>query len=319
MTNAAMFRPKVVVIGSINMDLVVRCQRLASPGETLPGTSLQEIPGGKGANQAVAAARLGGDVTMVGKVGNDAFATTLLNSLRQAGVHTDHVATAADCGSGIAIIQVENSGQNSIIVVPGANALVSVDDVHRAEAAIAAADVVLLQLEIPVETVAAAVQLARRHQVPVIVDPAPARTDLPAEILSADWLCPNETEAEVLSGFSVRTPVDAANAAAALRTTDQTTVVITLGDQGAVCHTGEATLHLEAFPVTPVDTTAAGDAFAAALGIAIAKDCLPAMAVRYAAAAGALAATQPGAQPGMPTADAVDQLLNNHSPSQHLL
>ncbi|MGB0740068.1 MAG: PfkB family carbohydrate kinase, partial [Planctomycetaceae bacterium] len=198
-------------------------------------------------------------------------------------------------------------------------ALVSVDDVHRAEAAIAAADVVLLQLEIPVETVAAAVQLARRHQVPVIVDPAPARTDLPAEILSADWLCPNETEAEVLSGFSVRTPVDAATAAAALRTTDQTTVVITLGDQGAVCHTGEATLHLEAFPVTPVDTTAAGDAFAAALGIAIAKDCLPAMAVRYAAAAGALAATQPGAQPGMPTADAVDQLLNNHSPSQHLL
>ena len=314
MSQAAVFRPRVVVIGSINMDLVVRCAHIARPGETLAGNSLQEIPGGKGANQAVAAARLGADVMMVGKVGNDAFAETLLQSLQREGINTDHVGRAADCGSGTAVIQVADSGQNSIVVIPGANALVTVDDVHAAEAAVASASVVLLQLEIPVETVAAAVQLARRYHVPVVVDPAPAQKNLPAEILSADWLCPNETEAEILTGQPVTDPASAAKAAASLNTGPHMSAIVTLGDQGVVCSDRDGTVHLSAFSVTPVDTTAAGDAFAAALGIAVARGFIRDQALRYAAAAGALAATRPGAQPGMPTTQDVDQLLAGNLP-----
>lgn len=314
MSQAAVFRPRVVVVGSINMDLVVRCARIARPGETLTGNSLQEIPGGKGANQAVAAARLGAEVIMVGKVGNDAFAETLLQSLRQEGINTDHVGRTTDCGSGTAVIQVEDSGQNSIVVIPGANALVSVDDVHAAADAIASASVVLLQLEIPVETVAAAAILARQHHIPVVFDPAPAQADLPLELLQADWLCPNESEAEILTGHPVADPAAAAQAAATLTSAGHTSAIVTLGDQGVVCADRDGTVHLPAFPITPVDTTAAGDAFAAALGIAVARGFGRDQALRYAAAAGALAATRPGAQPGMPTAADVDQLLAGELP-----
>jgi ribokinase len=310
---------RIVVIGSINMDLVIRCETIARPGETISGRSLEEIPGGKGANQAVAAARLGAAVTLVGRVGDDAFGQLLRDGLEREGIDLRFVWTTAGTSSGVAVIQVDDGGQNSIVVIPGANAALTPEDVWAAESAIAEADAVLLQFEIPQETVAAAVLLARRHSVRVIVDPAPAREDVDATVLSADWLLPNETEAERLTGLPVQTADEACAAAVSLRQRGCLRSVITRGEHGVIMADADGELWcVEPYRVVTVDTTAAGDAFAAGLAIGLSQGKSDADAVRYACAAGATAAARPGAQPAMPSMRDVELLMREQPESGRL-
>lgn len=291
------------------MDMVTRVTRFPDPGETITGTEFRTVPGGKGANQAIAAARLGARVSMIGRVGPGAFGTQLLDNLKTAGVDHTFVAHSAESATGTATILVDDAGQNNIIVVPGANGLLSPADVEAAEPAIAGSDVMLLQLEIPLETVLRAVALGRRHGVKVALNPAPARP-LPAELLSSlDVLVPNESETALLTGMPVSSHGETVAAARALLGMGVGAVVLTLGEAGAMWARADQVSRVPAFQVTPVDTTAAGDAFTAGLAVALAEGRSLDDAVRWANAAGALATTRLGAQPSLPTRAAVDELV----------
>jgi ribokinase len=303
-------RPRIVVVGSINMDLIVRSSRLPRPGETVIGRETQELPGGKGANQAVAAARLEADVSMIGRVGNDGFGERLRAGLQEERIDMSRVVVTPGCASGLAIVAVEDSGENAITVIPGANARVTAADVLDAADLIREADVLLLQLEVPLETVLAAIEMARRHETVVILNPAPAPATFSPELLSVDVACPNETEAAALTGITVIDLADANQAARRLRAMGARNAVITLGARGAVvCESDGQCEHVESFEVQAVDTTAAGDAFAAALAVSLARGKSISEGVQYACAAGALAATRHGAQPAMPTAAEVARLV----------
>ena len=302
-------RPKIAVLGSINMDLVIRCAKLPISGETLLAESSSEICGGKGANQAVAAARVGGEVSMIGRVGDDAFAESLLDNLKKEGIDCTHVQITNDCSSGVAIVAVEESGQNSIMVVPGANGKLSVDDVERARLIIESSDILLVQLEVPMDTVLAAIQVAKQADVKVILDPAPAPRSFPEELLEVDLLCPNESEAEALTGIAVKTNEDATRAALELRRKGAANGAITMGEKGTLFVDQNGSEWIPSFPVKALDTTAAGDAFAGALGVYLAKGNSLKEAVRFANAAGAIAASRLGAQPGMGTQEEIQDLL----------
>lgn len=304
-------RAHVVVVGSVNMDLVARVARLPRPGETIAGRELLQIPGGKGANQAVAAARLGARSTLVGRVGDDGFARPLVASLQCGGVQVEHVQSVPACSSGVALISVDDSGQNSITIIAGANGRLTARDVEQCESVIASAHVVLLQLEIPQESVLAAVQLARRHRVLTVLDPAPVpAAPLPFDLFAVDLISPNQTEAEQLTGIPVSDIASAGRAAQNLLARGAACAVIKLGEHGAFWQDRpDRCGHVPAAPVTVVDTTAAGDAFTAALGLALAEgQDLPA-AVRFGCAAGTLATTRMGAQQAMPDREAVEQFL----------
>ncbi len=302
--------PRIVVVGSINMDLVARVARLPRPGETVQGSSFMQVPGGKGANQAVAAARLGADVEMIGRVGDDAFGGQLVESLRGSGVRTDIVQTTANCPSGLALIGVEDSGQNAITVIGGANQYLTPTDIEAHAAAIAAADALLVQLEVPIATVVAAVSVASEHRVLTVLDPAPAPAlELPSELFAVDVLSPNQAEAEALTGVSVTTVADAVLASRKLHERGAPRVVIKLGKQGALAgESGSQPIHIPAPPVRVVDTTAAGDAFTAALAIALVEGQSLAAATRFACAAGSLATTRSGAQTAMPSRAEVEAM-----------
>ena len=284
------------------MDLVVRCPQLPRPGETLLAESSAEICGGKGANQAVAAARAGGDVRMIGRVGDDAFADRLVANLEQEGIDCAAVRRTSDCASGLAIVAVDSSGQNSILVVPGANGKVDVQDVLDARSTIESADVLLVQLEVPIEPVMVAVDVARQSGVRVILDPAPAPGVFPQELFDVDLICPNESETEALIGMQVDSVERAEKAAMNLRNRGCRQVAITLGDQGTMLvDNSGASHHLPAVPIRAVDTTAAGDAFAGALAVYWAEGHPLFDSVQFANCAGAIAASRVGAQPGMGT------------------
>lgn len=303
---------RIVVVGSINMDLVVRAPRMPRPGQTLTGSDFLTAPGGKGANQAVAAARLGADVAMIGRVGDDVFADRLVRGLQDAGVHTDHVLRTADCPSGTAVITVDDSGENSIIVVPGSNGQLTPADIEAREQLIADAHVLLLQLEVPLETVVRAAQIARGHGVRVIVDPAPAPTQaLPAQLHNVDIISPNQSEAAALTGQSAQTVEQAEAAAGKLVDQGAGHAVIKLGAAGALAVGDDRRpIRVAGFKVDPVDTTAAGDAFTAALGLALAEGRDLAEAMTFGCATGALAVTKMGAQQAMPDRAAVEQLID---------
>ncbi len=300
----------VLVFGSINMDLVARTPRLPSPGETLTGHAFETIPGGKGANQAVAVARLGVPVQMVGRVGNDTFGQTLLAGLQADGVGGDRILQDSTTHSGIALISVDDTSENTIIVIPGANGRVDETDVKRLEEVLPQAQVLLLQLEIPLPAVVAAASAAKQSGVTVILDPAPARTDLPAELYPlVDILTPNQVEAAQLVGFPVTDRDSAIAAAKVLQGRGVTTVIVKLGKQGALCLSADGTFDIPSFPVTAVDTVAAGDAFNGGLAAGLAEGQLLPDATTQATAVAALSVTRAGAQPSLPTRSELDAFL----------
>lgn len=305
---AAVSASAIVVVGSANMDLVVQVPRHPRPGETVLGREHFQNPGGKGANQAVAAARLGGDVAMIGRVGDDDAGCQLRDALIAAGVDASFV-TVSDRPTGIALITVDDRGENAIVVSPGANDDLTGDVVGESGEVLAAARVCLLQLEIPDEAVAAATRLAGGH---VIVNPAPAR-DLPAEVLTATTvLVPNATELAYLSGGDEAQDLDGA-AAQAQQLGFDGAVVVTLGAAGACVIDGRTATPVAAPTVEAVDTTAAGDAFCGALAAALADDAELVEAVRWAVAAGACATRRSGAQQSLPTRDDVEALQREQS------
>ena len=300
---------KIIVVGSANMDLIMRVARLPKPGESLAGKQFMTAHGGKGANQAVAAARLGASVTFVGVVGDDSFGALQREGFIHEGISLDYLKTTTKAPTGTALILLTDSGQNAIMVAPGANYELLPADIAALRATIAQADVVITQLEIPLETMDATLRLAQEVQCFSILDVGQARTVAPETLARASIVSPNETEAEALTGIAV-TSIDAARSAARkLRDMGVAHVVMKLGAHGCLYY-GMEELHVPAFDVAAVDTTAAGDAFTAALGVAWQQMSLD-EALRFANAAGALAATAEGAQPSMPYLDAVNQFLAN--------
>jgi ribokinase len=306
----------IVVFGSINMDLVTRSTRLPKPGETLTGHSFQTIAGGKGANQAVACARLGAATMLVGRVGGDVFGKNLKEQLGSAGVNHENVVVDTDISSGVALIAVEDSAENFIIVVPGANGQVGEADLQRLDGILDQSKVLLLQLEIPLETVIAAAKLAKGKGVHVILDPAPAQV-LPTEIYSLlDFITPNETEAELLVGFQIKSNDDVTRAAVLLQQRGAQNVIVKMGGRGALALIGDKAKFYEPFRVNAVDTVAAGDAFNGALAAALSDGKSIEEAVGWGMAAGALSVTREGAQPAMPTRDELSAFLGNARTTQ---
>lgn len=302
----------VVVFGSINMDLVVRTPRFTQPGETLTGRTFFTAPGGKGANQAVAAARLGAPTWMVGRVGTDVFADSLIASLQSSGVRTEAVFKDASQPSGTALITVDDRGENQIIIIPGANGQVGEDDLERMHRILDPGGVLLLQLEVPLPAVLAAARLARQHGLTVILDPAPA-VPLPPELFqAADWITPNESEAALLAGFEVKDEESAARAAAVFHQRGTPNVVIKMGGRGAFWSSPNGQSLVTPFRITPVDTVAAGDAFNGAFAAGLEVGLPPADALRRASAAGAFSATRSGAQPSMPTLAELEEFILNY-------
>jgi ribokinase len=303
-------RCNVVVIGSANMDLVATAPHIPVPGETIIGTAFRTVHGGKGANQALAAARLGESTAFVGCVGEDDFGRSLRQGLLDAGVNCGHLRSRAGISTGVALIVVSDAGENAICVAPGANACLCPDDLRAATPLIRSAAVCVLQLEIAIETALAAIEIARRHRVRVILDPAPAPANPPAALLNVDVLTPNESEAARLLGGAL--PAGEPRAiASALRERGARTVVLKRGSRGAFLLSEEGDATVPAPRVDVVDTTGAGDAFTAGLAVAMARGQSPIEATRYAVAAGALACTRFGAAPSMPTQSAVDALLRS--------
>ena len=308
----------IVVIGSINTDLVARTRRVPAPGETVLGSDLLTVPGGKGANQAVAAARLAGRsgpaVHFVGRVGDDDAGTRLRDTLTRHHVDTTHLRTTRNAASGCAVILVDSRGQNSIVVSPGANARVSPADVDAALPLVRSAAAVLLQLEIPLATVRHALALCRRLGVRAILDPAPVPPrGLPRALFAADVLTPNEPESLHLAGAAGPDstprprPRDMADR---LLSRGARTAVLKLGPRGAAVATRAGDFDtIPPYRVRVVDTTAAGDAFNAALAVALSEGRAIKEAVDFANAAGALCCTKSGAQPSLPTRAAVDRLV----------
>jgi len=311
--------PDILVVGSLNADLVVRTPRFPKPGETISGEDLQIIPGGKGANQAVAAARQGAAVAMVGRVGNDSFGPDLINNLKQNNVDTAHVQMDARSATGTAIIVVDGGGQNSIVLSPGGNGKVSPADLGNVS--FQDHKLLLLQLEIPIETVASAAQHAKDSGLRVLLNPAPARS-LPEQLISLpDFILPNESELSLLTDQPVNDLASAEKAAKRLLGRGAQNVVVTLGANGALIVTQAMIKHVPAFKVEVVDTTAAGDAFIGGFAAKLLEsDGLPSSmqeqaltlqnAVQYGCACGALATTKFGAQPSLPTRDEVERFIS---------
>jgi ribokinase len=302
-------KPRILVVGSSNTDMIARVPRIPRPGETILGGEFLTAAGGKGANQAVAAARAGGEVTLIARVGKDMFGERALAGFRQARINVNYILRDSSQPSGVALIFVSDTGQNSIAVAPGANARLSPADVKRARTEFIRADVLLTQLETPLPTVIAAVKLAARNRVLTILNPAPAQA-LPDDLLKhVSILTPNEGEAELLTGIKVTGKSSGLRAAAKLRARGVQIVIITLGAAGALMVSQAGHTLVPGFRVRPVDTTAAGDVFNGALAVALAEGCELRSAVQFANAAAAISVTRMGAQPSTPTRKEIMHLL----------
>jgi ribokinase len=290
----------LAVVGSINMDLIIDLERLPQPGETLLGSNATYAQGGKGANQAVAAARLGASTHLIGRVGRDAFGAQIRQGLAVDGVDLSCVGETADAATGVAVIMLVH-GENSIVVANGANNLVSAHDIERARAAIGQSRALLTQLEVPLTTVEYALAAGRAAGAITVLDPGPAQPCSPALLSLADYITPNQTEAHTMTGVEV-TDWDSARRAAEMLLRDvRLGVIVKLGSEGALVMTQSGEVRVEGLAVPVVDTTAAGDAFCAALSLALADDMALADAARFANVVGALTVTRLGAQPSLPT------------------
>ena len=296
---------KIVVVGSFNMDLTAYMERMPRPGETVGGHRFKTGPGGKGSNQAVAAARLGAEVTFIGRVGEDVFAQAALDFWKQEGINTEFVVRDPDHATGVAPIWVDDKGENSIVVVLGSNLVMTHTDVDRAAEVIAGADVLIVQLEINYDIVEYAMKVAKAKGVKTILNPAPAGKLAPEVVALADYLTPNETELEVLSGKSG----DYATTARSLLTREGQMAVVTLGSKGAMWlnESGQGTI--STFKVNVVDTTGAGDAFNGGFAVALGEGKSLIEAIRFGNATAGLSVTKPGTAPSMPSRAEVEALL----------
>ena len=302
----------VVVVGSINLDLVAGAEHIPKPGETIIGSSFQTFHGGKGANQAVAAAKLGCPTYMVGNVGHDAFGRQLREALTEVKVNTSAVATV-NVSSGVALITIAADGENNIVVVPGANGLLLPEQLEKAASVLKQAGFLLAQLEIPLETVEYLAKFAEQHQIPMMLDPAPAR-DLPQNLLRrVEWLTPNESETEIL----LRRAIDGNNDSVVYAAADELlrlgarNVLLKLGARGClVAEKGQAKQFIPAFLINAVDSTAAGDAFNAAFAVALLRGQSTLESARYACAVAGISVSRYGAQPSMPTSMEVEEFIH---------
>ncbi|MGH9700257.1 MAG: ribokinase [Candidatus Acidiferrales bacterium] len=310
-------RKPIVVVGSINLDLVATGERVPLPGETLSGRDFATFHGGKGANQAVAAARLCWPVSMIGRVGDDSFGAELKSALRRAGVDVRGVKIEKG-SSGVALINIGADAQNSIVVVPGANGKMLPRDISKNAALLRRAGMILAQLEIPLATVETLAVFAHRHAVPLMLDPAPARSLPPGLLQNVAWITPNESETRALCGLDSHEPVDPANAARCaelLLARGPQNVVIKMGEQGVYLATASGQRQmLPAFAVKAVDSVAAGDAFNAGFAVSLLAGKPPLEAARYASAVAAISATRRGAQPSMPTTREVAHFMKQVGP-----
>lgn len=301
--------PKIVVVGSSNMDLVVKAPRIPSVGETILGEDFLMTPGGKGANQAVAAAKLGAEVYFVAKLGNDIFGEQSLANFAKASIRTEYITRTDEAPSGVALITVDDTGDNMIVVAPGANGILSPGDVEKAQSAIASSGALVAQLEVPLETVECAARLASRSGVPFILDPAPAQKLSTKLIEMVDVLTPNETEAQILTGIEVVNEDSARMAAGRLLARGVKAVVLTMGAKGFLLSDNERTEFVVAIKVDAVDTTAAGDAFTGALAVGLARGQAFRDAALFANHVAALSVMTMGAQSSMPSAEQVESFI----------
>lgn len=294
----------ICVIGSLNMDLVVNVDTMPKPGQTIIGSNFKEVPGGKGANQAVAMARLNGNVSMIGKVGEDGFGQTLINSLKNDKVDTTYIQTAKGA-TGVALITVDKNAQNSIVVSPGANFEVKEDDIDNNIEAIKNSDIVVLQLETPLNTIKYALNKAKELNKYTILNPAPA-VKLDDEIIkNVDLLTPNETELEIISGVSIETEEDIQKAAQIMIEKGVKELIVTLGSKGSLYINKEKSMFKKAYKVEAVDTTAAGDSYTGALAVALSQNKNIEDAMDFASKVGALSVLKEGAQSSLPTLEDV--------------
>lgn len=294
----------ICVIGSLNMDLVVNVDTMPKPGQTIIGSNFKEVPGGKGANQAVAMARLNGNVSMIGKGGEDGFGQTLINSLKNDKVDTTYIQTSKGA-TGVALITVDKNAQNSIVVSPGANFEVKEDDIDNNIEAIKNSDIVVLQLETPLNTIKYALNKAKELNKYTILNPAPA-VKLDDEIIkNVDLLTPNETELEIISGVSIETEEDIQKAAQIMIEKGVKELIVTLGSKGSLYINKEKSMFKKAYKVEAVDTTAAGDSYTGALAVALSQDKNIEDAMDFASKVGALSVLKEGAQSSLPTLEYV--------------
>jgi ribokinase len=309
---------KIAVVGSSNTDMIIKTSRIPRPGETILGGDFHMAAGGKGANQAVAAARAGGDVGFIARVGNDIFGKKAVEGFIHDGIDVKHVYKERRAASGIALIIVGADGENSIAVASGANANLTPEDVRRAGRTISSADILLMQLETPLETVREAAEIAAAYKVPVILNPAPARPLDDHLLRRISILTPNETEAEILTGIKIKKESDMAKAAQRLLKKGVQAVFITLGSKGVFVAslTEKIRRIIPAFKVKAIDSTAAGDVFNGALAVALAEGRPLLHAARFANSAAALSVTKMGAQPSAPYRRDIEKLLKTKgSPS----
>jgi len=302
--------PTIAVVGSSNMDLVVKSNRIPATGETILGGDFIMVPGGKGANQAVAAAKLGAQVFFIAKLGDDIFGLQSLNNFKKEGVNTKYVLQTQEAPSGVALIMVDDEGNNLIVVAPGANHKLSPEDVKEAESDIASSGALVAQLEVPIETIEFAGELANNSNVPFILDPAPAQKLSPELLNMVDVLTPNETEAQILTGIEVKDQESASVAAKKLLECGVKNVILTMGASGYLLAGKEGTEFVPARKVTAADSTAAGDAFTGSLAVGLAQGQTLSEAALFANNVAAVSVTKMGAQPSMPTVEEIDKFIH---------
>lgn len=303
----------IIVVGSINMDMVVHVAKRPAKGETVLGNHFITAPGGKGANQAYAAAKLGGDVTFLGALGQDVFRKTLMEQLVSVNINTEHMYNSPETPTGIALITIDYEGDNSIVVAPNANNDLTPDYLRKNEAVFRKAKLLIIQLEIPIETVVEAVNIAKKHGLQVLLDPAPVR-ELPEDLYPhIDFLTPNQTEIEQLTGVKVEDTASAKVAATHLLDRGVKTVFSKMGDRGVTVVNKNIVKYMEGYPVKAIDTTAAGDAFAGAVALSIVQGNNIFEAGHFGNAVAALSVMKTGAQGSMPTSEEVTRFMEQNS------